>query len=46
MAVGNGVVKSNNPVLFKEIGASLQLTEDRARGVLRTMKWMKRKGTT
>ena len=46
MAVGNGVVKSNNPVLFKEIGGSLQLTEDRARGVLRSMKWMKRKGTT
>ena len=46
MAVGNGAVKSNNPILFKENGGSLQLTEDRARGVLRSMKWVKRKGTT
>ena len=46
MANENGVVKSNNPILLKENGGSLQLTEDWARGVLKSMNWMKRKGTT
>ena len=45
-AIGNGVVKSNNPILLKENGGSLQLTEDWARGVLKSMNWVKRKGAT
>ena len=41
MTIGNEVVKSNNPILLKEYGGSLQLTEDWARrvfnfGVLKT----------
>ena len=46
MAIGNGAVKSNNPILLKENGRSLQLTEEWARGVLKSMNWVKRKGTT
>ena len=46
MTIGNGVVKSNNPILLKENGGSLQLTEDWAKGVLKSMNWGKRKGTT
>ena len=46
MIIGNGVVKSNNPILLIKNGGSLQLTEDWARGVLKSMNWVKRKGTT
>ena len=46
MAIGNAVVKSNNPKLVKENGGSLQLMEDWAGGVLKSMNWVKRKGTT
>ena len=46
MAIGNGVVKSNNSILLKENGGSLQLTEDWASEVLKSMNWVKRKGTT
>ena len=28
LVIGNGVAKSNNPILLKENGRSLQLTED------------------
>ena len=44
MAIGNGVVKSNNSI--KENGGSLQLMEDWARGVLKSMNLVKRKGIT
>ena len=37
MAIGNGVLKSNNPKVLKENGGSLQLTEDWAKGVLKSM---------
>ena len=33
IGIGNGAVKSNNPILLKENGRPLQLTEDWARGV-------------
>ena len=46
MAIGNGVVKSNSPTLLKENGGSLELTKDWARGVIKSMNWTKRKGTT
>ena len=46
MAIGNGLVKSNNPILFKEHGRSLQLMEDWTGGILKSMNWMKKKGTT
>ena len=42
ISIGNGVVKSNNPILRKKNGGSVQLTENWARGVLK----VRRKGTT
>ena len=46
MAIGNGVVRSNSPTLLKENGGSLELTEDWAREVIKSMNWTKRKDTT
>ena len=46
MAIGNGVVRSNSPILLKENGGSLELTKDWARGVIKSMNWTKRKKTT
>ena len=45
MDIGNRVMKSNNTTLLKENGGSLQLTEDWARGVLKSMNWVRRKST-
>ena len=39
MAIGNGVVMSNSPTLLKENGGSLELTEDWAREVIKSMNW-------
>ena len=46
MAIGNGVVRSNSPTLLKENGGSLELIKDWAGGVIKSMNWTKRKGTT
>ena len=46
MDIGNRVMKSNNETLLKENGGLLQLTEDWARGVLKSMDWVRRKSTT
>ena len=46
IGIGNVVVKSNNPILLKENGGPLQLTEDWATRVLKSMNLVKRKGTT
>ena len=46
MAIGNRVVRSNSPTLLKKNGGSLELTEDWARGVIKSINWTKRKGTT
>ena len=46
MAIGNGVVRSSSLTLLKENGGSLELTKDWAQGVIRSMNWTKRKGTT
>ena len=43
MAIGFGVVKSNKQILLD--GGSLRLTENWARGILKSMNWVKRKGT-
>ena len=45
-AISNGVVRSNSPILLKENGGSLELTEDWSRGVIKSMNWTKKKGTT
>ena len=37
MAISNGEVRSNSPALLKENGDSLELTEDWARGVIKSM---------
>ena len=42
MTIGFGVVKSNKQILLN--GGSLQLTENWARGILKSMNWVKRKG--
>ena len=41
-----GVVKANEPDLLKEHGGHLELTEDWARHLLKSMEWVNRKGTT
>ena len=41
-----GVVKANEPDLLKEHHGHLELTEDWARHLLKSMEWVKRKGTT
>ena len=41
-----GVVKANEPNLLKEFGGHLGLTGDLARHLLRSMVWVKRKGST
>ena len=46
MAIGNGVVRSNSPTLLKENGGSLELTEDWARGAIKSVYWTKRKDFT
>ena len=46
IAIGKGVIKANNPQLLTEYGGSITLTENWARGLLSSMNWVKRKGTT
>ena len=46
MVIGNGVVKSNNTIMLKENGRSLQVMEDWARGVLKSINLVRRKGAT
>ena len=46
MVIGNGVVKSNNTIMSKENGGSLQVMEDWARGVLKSINLVRGKGTT
>ena len=46
MAIGNGVVRSNSPIMLNENGGSLESTMDWARGVIKSMNWTKRTGTT
>ena len=46
IAIGNDVVKPNNPDVLKMYGGHIELTEGWARNILNSMKWSKRKGTT
>ena len=46
IAIGTGVIKANCPSKLKEFGGHIALTESWARGVLKSMKWSKRKGAT
>ena len=46
IAIATGVIKANDPKLLREFGGSLELTEGWARSVLKSMDWVKRKGTT
>ena len=46
MAIGNGIVRSNSLTLLEGNRGFLELTEDWARGVIKSMNWTKRKGIT
>ena len=46
ISIGNGVLKANDPNTLSEFGGTITLTEDWARGILRSMDWVKRKATT
>ena len=41
-----GMVKADEPILLKEFGGHLELAYDWARYLLKSMEWVKRKGTT
>ena len=46
IAIATGVIKDNDPNILRQFGGSLELPEGWARSVLRSMDWVKRKGTT
>ena len=46
ISIGNGVLKANDPNTLSEFGGTITLTEDWARGIWRSMDWVKRKATT
>ena len=46
IVIGSGVIKANCPSKLKDVGGHIALTEGWARGVLKSMGWFKRKGTT
>ena len=46
ISIGNGVLKANDPNTLSEFGGTITLTKDWARGILRSMDWVKRKATT
>ena len=46
IAIATAVIKANDPNILREFGGSLELTEGWGRIVLKSMDWVKRKGTT
>ncbi|MCH2406248.1 MAG: hypothetical protein MK200_08665, partial [Nitrosopumilus sp.] len=46
ICIGRGVIMANDPNQLQDFGGDLNLTEGWARGVLKGMEWVKRKGTT
>ena len=46
IVIATGVIKANDPNILREFGGSLELTEGWAHSVLKSMDWVKRKGTT
>ena len=45
ISIGNGVLNDNNPNSLSKFGGHIKLTDDWARDVLKSMDWVKRKGT-
>ena len=45
VAIGKGIVKANNLKRFRENGGWIELTEDCARAIIKSMNWTKRKST-
>ena len=43
---GNGVIRANNPEMFKELGGTIELTDSWARSVLKSLNLSKRRATT
>ena len=46
ISIGTGVIKVNCPSKLKDFGGCVALTEGWARGVLKSLEWYRRKGTT
>ena len=46
ISIGNGTLKANDPNSLSEFGGGITLTNNWAKGVLKSMDWVKRKGTT
>ena len=46
IVIATRVIKANDPNILREFGGSLELTEGWARSVLKSMDWVKTKGTT
>ena len=46
IAIGNGVLKARCPEMLEKNGGSMTLTTKRARGVLKSLDWVKRRYTT
>ena len=46
ISIGNGVLKAIDPNTLSEFGGHITLTDDWAKGILQSMDWVKRKGTT
>ena len=45
ISISNGVLKTNDPNSISEFDGGITLTDNWARGVFRSMDWVKRKGT-
>ena len=45
-SIGNGVFKANHPNNLSELGEHITLTDNWDSGTLKSMDWVKRKGTT
>ena len=46
VAFSTGLVKANEPKILREFGGSFEFTVGRAQNVLKSIDWVKRKGTT
>ena len=46
IAIGTGIIKANCPSKLNDFGGHIALAESWAGGVLKSMEWSKRKGTT
>ena len=46
ISIANRVLKANDPSALSEFGRATTLTEDWGRGILKSIDWVKPKGTT